>query len=51
MLSQDSEAKFQRMLQYALANGASERAAKAKAATSVKPSVKAIQDRLRERHL
>ncbi len=51
MLSEDSEAKLQRMIQYALANGAQPSQAKLEAQAKVKPSVKAIQERLRGRNL
>lgn len=49
MLSQDSEAKKQRMIQHVLAMLGTERQAKQAGASAVKPSVDLIRERLANR--
>lgn len=49
MLSQDSEAKKERMIQHVLAMLGTERQAKQAGASSVKPSVDIIREKLRQR--
>lgn len=49
MLSQDSEAKKERMIQHVLAMFGDERSAKMAGMNAVKPSVDLVRERLRQR--